>query len=602
MTTFTEMELVVVAQTQSGQDSDSTDRHMNAERPSPPLALEEDGTAPPPPPPPPTTTTTLRRVDIRRNFMVMSILVALLPATALACLALATAELGTAVGAAQSAVLYVTYTASSVTGSAVVVQRRGPKQALHWGMTLLCTYVACFVAALSSSSSSSGIVYVWTMTGAAVGGLGAGLLWTAQGVYLVYAAIEYHHHHLHPRGDTVDPLSSSSSLEQATSYLSSLFAFVFLALETILDTLSTVLTQHAGWSWRLVFAVYATIAILATCALPYSIKDYAAQHHSHCNGNYITAEDASSSPVQSVHGSSTNSFSSSSTCHKVMAAWFLMRNDARARYLAGINVAFGMTGAFLNAFCNAQVVPVVFGTDDYVGLLVAIHGGTAAFSSLLLGYCATTSTTTSATALQQRKVSKATLCMTGAIAFLAVGLPFCIQPSPARWTRAAVVAVYMVQGYGRATFEATLRGLFADWFVYEKEGAFATLILQNGFGTAAGYLVVSVNFPCLLGTKSLYCLEYSDGSHHSILALALLVVTTSLWAVCGLYKANQINNLHVIQMAEVDSNSDNTLSNESYQRPRRGRYNKVATGATPTSEIDDYSQTRDIASTLPAVT
>jgi hypothetical protein len=41
---------------------------------------------------------------------------------------------------------------------------------------------------------------------------------------------------------------------------------------------------------------------------------------------------------------------------------------------------------------------------------------------------------------------------------------------------------------GRSTFEGTLKATFADYFSYEKEGAFANIILQNGLSGAIGYV------------------------------------------------------------------------------------------------------------------
>ena len=48
--------------------------------------------------------------------------------------------------------------------------------------------------------------------------------------------------------------------------------------------------------------------------------------------------------------------------------------------------------------------------------------------------------------------------------------------------------VYSLHGVGRATFEGTLKATFADYFPYEKEGAFANIILQNGLSGAIGYM------------------------------------------------------------------------------------------------------------------
>lgn len=268
---------------------------------------------------------------IRWNFVKFSVFLAAVPASALACLGLATAELGNATGSWQSALLYLSYTLSSVSGATVVVHRYGSLRACVVGASLFCLYILCFWAATTSNFYSK----AWAEAGALMGGVGAGILWTGQGVFFA---------------ETVTQQSGSSS------DLGGTFAFWLLLEETLLDATSTVLTRVVGLSWNVVFAVYSFVAVGATLAL-----------------------------ALFVNASSQTTLSSDDTnyCRQMIAALDLLVNDSKAKYLIGFNVAFGWSGAFLNSFISGQVVPVVLSSSTYIGLFVAWHGAVAAFSSLL---------------------------------------------------------------------------------------------------------------------------------------------------------------------------------------------------------------------------
>ena len=71
---------------------------------------------------------------------------------------------------------------------------------------------------------------------------------------------------------------------------------------------------------------------------------------------------------------------------------------------------------------------------------------------------------------------------------MGVVLPFLIWPNAKDWGWSSLAMIYTLHGTGRATFEGTLKATFADYFAYEKEGAFANIILQNGLSGAIGYV------------------------------------------------------------------------------------------------------------------
>jgi MFS family permease len=343
--------------------------------------------------------------SIRANFILMSLLVSTLPASSLACLALATEQLGS-IGAWQSGTLYFTYTLSAITGATYVVKSYGSRNALIIGMALFCLYVTCFFLATFGAWERP-----LALTGAAIGGIGAGIFWTSVGAYLSRAAEEY-------------SLASGMNWDESTGYLAAIFAFIFLAEETTLDVLSTVLTE-AGLPWILVFALYAALAILATSFMK-AVKTY---------------------PVEEDTASSVTPFRDS--VYKATSALYLLVKDPKMKYMLGLNCAFGLAGAFLNSFVNGEVVPVVM-SEDYVGLLVAIHGGTAAIFSLIFGYLA-------------QYTGKTPILIMGSICLGSVAYPFLWQPDLTQWTWISVGSIYVLAGIGRATFEGTLKAVFADY-------------------------------------------------------------------------------------------------------------------------------------------
>jgi MFS family permease len=418
-----------------------------------------------------------------RNFVTMSALFSAVPAAALACLSLATARLGS-VGAWQSGVLYLAYTLSAVLGATYVVKRLGSRNAMILGMTLFCMYVGAFLIATVWPST----LKVAAFTGAAIGGIGSGLLWTAQGVYFSQASEEY-------------SLESGQDWAKSTSMLAGYFAFILLAEETALDLLSTFLIRVFGVPWDVIFALYAGIAVLATSCMVY-VKEYPKE--------------------TSTGGASSSSFAS--ILYKVSAAFRLLVTDSKMKYMIGLNAVFGFAGAFLNSFVSGVVVPVALNDTkaSYVGLLVAIHGGVAAICSLAFGRLSQT-------------VGKGPILVLGALSFAGVAIPFLIQPDLEEWTWGMLIMVYAFQGMGRATFEGTLKAIFSDYFAYEKEGAYANIILQNGLSSAAAY-VLSFRLTC--SEPSTYCIEYRDGSLHDIFTFGMMVVGTSVVAILGYWRAS----------------------------------------------------------------
>ncbi|EEC47675.1 predicted protein [Phaeodactylum tricornutum CCAP 1055/1] len=382
-----------------------------------------------------------------RNFVLFSVLVAAVPSAALACLALASARLGSILGSWQSSVLYITYTSSAVLGlTSWTGKRLGSKRAVTVGMILFGAYVASF----GLSTVHPQFAQAWALSGAALGGVGAGVLWTSQGVYFTQASEDY-------------SLRVGQDWEASTSLLGGIFAFVFLG-----------------------------------------------------GGNPIMG-------MYRVHEYPTVFDDSTQPCSTFTATVSLLLRDAKMKYMIGLNAAFGFSGAFLNSFVSGEVVPMALqdSNSSYVGVLVALHGGVAALASVGFSRMA-------------QHTGKGPILILGAVAFALVALPFLCRPALESWNWQLLVAVYSLQGIGRATFEGTLKATFADYFSYEKEGAFANIISQNGLASGIGYGSLS-RLSC--SSPSAYCIKYRDNSLHNLFVLASLVVATSALAILGYVRA-----------------------------------------------------------------
>jgi len=418
------------------------------------------------------------------NFTLMSILFSANHGSVVSCMALATARLGST-GAIQNSILFLSYTASALLGSTYVTKRAGSRQALLYGMGLYCIYVGCFWLAILATTESAVKAFAWG--GAAIGGIGAGFLWTAQGSYFGQAA-EEHARHL------------NQSIEISTASLAGVFAFLYLIVEVICRLLSTFLLKSGAASWGTIFGVYTLVAVLSVVPMPF-IRDYRS-----------TDSDDNESPA--------------SILDKVTVAGKLLIRDPKMKYMVGLNAVFGFTAAFLGSYVNGEVLPLALNdeNDTMIGVLTSWTAFTAALMSLIFGRLA-------------RNTGKSPILILGAICFLMVVLPFLVEPDAHSYSWWSLLFVYTMQGVGRATFEGTLKATFADFFAYEKEGAFANIILQNGLAGAIGYFFT---FSLLCDKPSKYCIEYSNGSLHDVLTFELIVVISAIVAILGYIRADCI--------------------------------------------------------------
>jgi hypothetical protein len=457
-------------------------------------------------------------------------------------------------GASQSLVLYGFYTVSSLLGATRITKSLGSRNALIAGMSAYVLYVGCFWLAAATATARRQsysqqedetadiplVTAIAVLVGGAVGGWGAGFLWTAQGSYFVRAANE-HDREITASSRRTNLIYQSNGeqhqLQQgrrdATSELASIFAFVYLAEEVVLRTLSTFLLQLLGGSWCTVFALYSAVAFVSAL-LMILVRNYD-------DANYIGSDtlDLNPNDLQSPAGvpeedddaaQSTSPIRLPSTDSRMSPTLRLLVRDPKMKYMAGINVLFGWTAAFLNSYVNGQVLPKALGGDTSIGLYTSWVSVVAAVGSLAVGR-----------SCMSPRLTKMSILMAGSLCFAGVALPFVLVPNANRWNWKMLLLVYTFHGLGRATFESTLKAAFADFFGrVEKEAAFANIVLQNGVASSVGY---ALTVALLCDQPSVYCVEYRDGSVHDVLTFELLIVATAILAVMGLRRASDLYRL-----------------------------------------------------------
>lgn len=116
---------------------------------------------------------------ILRNFVLFCVLFSIAHATVDGVLAFAAAELGPVLGSYSGFTLYGFYTFTSLFFAKPFLKVYSSKTGVFVGLCGMLCYVGSFFFALVFRSSATPIF----ITGASLGGVGAGILWTSQSVY-----------------------------------------------------------------------------------------------------------------------------------------------------------------------------------------------------------------------------------------------------------------------------------------------------------------------------------------------------------------------------------------------------------------------------------
>ena len=537
---------------------------------------------------------------VRRNFRIMSTLFAINHGCSVSVLGLANARLGEAgVWSSGTLYATYTLSALFGT-SLVVERlgcRNGLVLGMCMNAAYVASFFVAssifFVVASSSSSSSSSSLddendgggsgggaggaswprYVVAISGAAVGGVGSSILWVSQGAYFATSSRLYasatigtttgdgRRRRRRLRGGGGGGGGSGGggatyatpASEDATSMFGATFAFVFLLFEVMLRSLSTFLIRTAGLSWGVVFGLYVLLSILPACCmmvvadperlmflLDRKLDDRPRRTEEEEDEGGAGDDDEGEDECRDYKDDDDDDDDGGEDAADddrrprpplgATAALDLLRKNPMTKYMIPICVLFGMSTSFASSVLNGEVIQRVLKDPDstYVGLYTAVTSLVAAAASLLFG-----TLTSSRRRGGRLRCGKDAVLSIGAASYLVISLLFLFLLN---WDRSTLLLIYTLLGVGRATYEGTLRAIFADYFPNDKVGAFGNIILFTGSASTIGY-VLSVTGALECDAASRYCLEYSDGSIHNVLVMECVIIITALIAVPSFWRA-----------------------------------------------------------------
>lgn len=368
---------------------------------------------------------------LRGNFWWMGTWFALNHGAVTTPLVVATTLLGKDVANFSNATLYLATLVSALFLGAPLVGKFGPKGGLLFGMFLYCLYVAGFsLAALFKDVKA--LTWIFFMGGSLAGGLAAGVLWPAQGVYFARTA-------------SLIAQATGQERMQVTAGLAGNFAWVYLMLEvgSKLAFSGLQALDIPPWVIGVLFLVLGAVSF-AMMTLSLSL---------------------SSSDTSNIN-----------VCTKVLAASALWK-DPVTWMLSPTNLTFGFCAAFMNGYVNSQYASQELG-KAFVPFLAAVTALTAAMLAKVYGRLA-------------EAVGKGIVLVIGSCCFFGIPLCFFALNCCGGWGW-ALIALYLLQGSGRAVYESTNRAVFSDFFTgAQTEGAFANCMLQSSLSFAASFFLQS---------------------------------------------------------------------------------------------------------------
>lgn len=367
------------------------------------------------------------------NFRRVAIWFSLGHGSATSLLAVATTVLGMDLANIGNGLLFVATVLSSIFLGAPAVIRFGSKGALVAGMFLAVFYDVGFVVAACFEDMSPK-VWVLFAVGSVFGGVSKGIVWTAQGAYFVGAAQQL-----------VAASQDSVSLAASTARLSGQFACIYLLFE-VGSKLCFAALESAGCAAWLAGLVFLTGTLLSTAML---------------RGVHDVPSPSAKADYQ--------------PCRMVYAAASLWW-EPQLWLLSCMNLTFGFASSFIHGYVSSSLTRVELGAP-HVPLLAAVPALTAA----LLSVCYTN---------LGMRAGKGVVLVIGSTSFLA--LPLCVYLAGCcdGWGWGLAV-LYVLQGSGRAVYEATNRAIFSDFFSgSETEGAFANCALQSSLSFALGFFLL----------------------------------------------------------------------------------------------------------------
>ena len=438
-----------------------------------------------------------------REFMPFAVLFSVNHGTVTSTLSLASSLIDSSNAGLSNGLLYLLYASTSLLLAVPVLRQLGVKRTLILAMALFAMYVGAFLLAMIEA-----VELPAALIGGVLGGIAAGLLWTAQGAYLTHSS-------------SLHATRLNCSKPEATSRLSGAFATVLLSLELAFKLLSSVLLgvldqdQGDGSSTAKVvmLVIFSASAMASAVLAPCFISDVEKAATTECTSEAAAsaaAEDAESKgkPEGLAPTAATEVDTAGLRTHIMSTIGATVRlciEQPKILLLAPFNMAFGLQTALVAQTMNDVLATQGLGTLS-VGILSSVSVGVAALLAAPIS------------AFRDRKVTvmnSASVCFVLENILFGIYLHFDVPGQyHNHWQGWLLMLLpYALQGVGRAAYESVNKALTADIFAKDSEAAFANILLQSGFSSALFFFVlpslpwgVSLCLTSLASMLSLPCL------------------------------------------------------------------------------------------------
>eukprot|EP01038_Epipyxis_sp_PR26KG_P004711 gene4711-6614_t len=434
------------------------------------------------------------------NFLFFCFLYSIAHGTVDAVLAFSSAELGEKVGSEGGFMLYIFYTFSALFIAKPILNKFKSKRTVWLGLLGMLAYVVSFFFGLVSKSLA---VIIFPL-GGAIGGIGAGILWTGQGSYYSVNSIKY------------SSYTHSDNKINSTNF-SSIFAAIYLSLETSLKLLATVIflsfnnkqsdTNSLFRSWRMVvFGLYSLAAIISVILFQFLVLNLDDKRNNNIESDITTSTVVN--PTSSLIYDSLNEGShhdevftnpprenrnnmrllkNSTFIRHPIIAMFLddslsvtssLLSNRLLQLLIPFQITFGLSSGFVGTYVNGVIVKNYIG-DGYIGALSGLSTLVAVLASWPFAYIS-----------NNFIHGKWFIMVTGGICFIFTGLPVLCIPDNIFGTWLVLIPYFIIHGIGRSVWENINKSIIVDYFTNDKQksDAFAAIYFSSGLAGAFGFI------------------------------------------------------------------------------------------------------------------
>jgi MFS family permease len=380
------------------------------------------------------------------NFIVMCVAFGVVHGAITVAIAYASSVFSLLLGSYSSAMLYSTYTLSSLLFAAPLVERFGARDMMVFSIFAYMMYLVFYV--IGSQVSDVGTRWFFVISGSLLGGLASGIGWVSQGVYFATSADFY-------------TKENDYSREEANNLFASYFASIYIGLQALLYLVSSLLLEFTSFDDEDLFIFYSLLCFITFVYVFFYLEQ-------------LSVEPSLETSLQHTKAVITMTFT-----------------NRRAIALSPMAITFGFISVFISTYVNDEVIKDYI--DTYaVGYLGVIQ--TATVSILAVPW--------------NHFLGVEGVLIAGTFAYALVAGAFLEFSNKQLGNWNYIWMVYVLYGIGRISWETTTKAIVADFYPFARSTAFANLNFLSGLAStcysfmtsdlSAAALAISFLVPALL--------------------------------------------------------------------------------------------------------